>query len=131
MQKHSMINLQKLLKLLLPSKVRETSIFALFVGINQSGQSYTATAITFTISGYVRTSGGTGISGVVMGGLPSSPSTDSNGYYSSTVSYGWSGTVTPSKSGYSFSPPSTTYSSVTSNQNQNYTGTKIVIKRDL
>jgi hypothetical protein len=66
-----------------------------------------------------------------MGGLPSSPSTDSNGYYSSTVSYGWSGTVTPSKSGYSFSPPSTTYSSVTSNQNQNYTGTKTVTKRDI
>ena len=76
----------------------------------------------FTISGYVRTSSGTGISGVVMNGLPGNPSTDANGYYSGSVPYGWSGTVTPTKSGYSFSPASTTYTNVTSNQTTNYTG---------
>jgi Tol biopolymer transport system component len=84
---------------------------------------YTGTTQTFTISGYVRTSEGTGISGVVMSGLPGNPSTDASGYYSDTVSYGWSGTVTPTKAGYSFSPPSTSYSNVTSNQTTNYTGT--------
>jgi photosystem II stability/assembly factor-like uncharacterized protein len=95
------------------------------VTADQTGQDYTgAGAIqTFTISGYVRTSGGTGISGVVMSGLPNSPTTDSSGYYSDTVSYGWSGTVTPSKAGYTFSPPSKSYSNVTSSQTgQDYTG---------
>ena len=78
-----------------------------------------------TISGYVRTEGGSGISGVTLsfsnGG--GSTITNSNGYYSKQVPYGWSGTVTPSKSGYTFSPPSRSYSNVTSNQtNQDYTG---------
>ena len=90
---------------------------------NQTNQNYTATLQTFTISGYVKTSGSAGISGVVMGGLPSNPTTDANGYYSGTVSYGWSGTVTPSKSGYTFSPPSRSFSNLASNQTgQDYTG---------
>ena len=76
-----------------------------------------------TISGYLRTSGGAGISGVVMSGLPGSPSTGADGSYSGAVDCGWSGTVTPTLAGYTFSPPSTTYSSVSSNQAQNYTGT--------
>jgi hypothetical protein len=80
---------------------------------------------SFTISGYVRTSSGTGISGVVMSGLPGNPSTDTNGYYSGAVSYGWSGTVTPTKSGYTFTPSSTSYSNVTSNQTTNYTGSNV------
>ncbi len=79
--------------------------------------------VQFTISGRVADSGGTGISGVVMNGLPGNPSTDVNGDYSATVDYGWSGTVTPQLSGYAFNPPSTTYTNVTSNQTQDYTGT--------
>jgi len=48
--------------------------------------------------------------------------TDSNGYYRLMVNYGWSGTVTPTKAGFTFTPPSRTYSNVTSNQtNQDYT----------
>ncbi|MBK7455210.1 MAG: hypothetical protein IPJ46_16250, partial [Anaerolineales bacterium] len=44
------------------------------------------------------------------------------GNYSFTVSDGWSGTVTPSKAGYAFTPPSRSYANVTANQtNQNYT----------
>ena len=89
---------------------------------------YSAVTVTGqnpTISGYVRTEGGSGISGVTLsfsnGG--GSTTTNSNGYYSKQVPYGWSGTVTPSKSGYTFSPPSRSYSNVTSNRtNQNYTG---------
>jgi len=47
--------------------------------------------------------------------------TDAQGDYSKTVSSGWSGTVTPSKSGYTFSPASRSYTDVTANQaNQNY-----------
>ena len=91
---------------------------------NLAAYNYDLRPTTYTVSGYVRTSGGVGISGVVMGGLSNSPITDANGYYSDTVSYGWSGTVAPSKSGCSFSPASRSYSNVTSNQTgQDYTGT--------
>ena len=82
------------------------------------------TAASYTISGYVRDSGSTGIIGVSMYGLPGNPTTNSSGYYEATVSSGWSGTVTPLKTGYTFTPSYMTYSNVTSDQsNQNYTGT--------
>jgi hypothetical protein len=87
----------------------------------------TYSAANHTISGWVKTAGGAGIISVVMGGLPNTPSTDINGYYSDTVSYGWSGTVTPSKAGYTFDPTHRDYSNVTSDQaNQDYTGTPTV-----
>ena len=55
-------------------------------------------SLPVTISGYVRTAGGSAISGVILDGLPSTPSTDATGYYSDTaVPSGWSGTVTPLK----------------------------------
>lgn len=96
------------------------------VGSPQSGQDYTGSELTNGISGVIRTSGGSGISGVTMNGLPGSPVTDNDGYYSGTVPYGFSGVVTPSKGGYSFSPSSRTYSNVTANQaGQDYTGTEI------
>jgi len=52
-------------------------------------------------------------------------STTSNGSYTGTVNYGWSGSVSPSKSGYAFSPSLKSYSNVTLNQVQNYTATKL------
>jgi len=82
-------------------------------------------SIPLIISGYVRTANGSGISDVLLafsndGG---STTTDSTGYYSNTVLPGWSGVVTPSKSGYAFNPPSISYSNVTSDvSGQNYTG---------
>jgi WD40 repeat protein len=91
---------------------------------NQSSEVYTGTAQTLLISGYVKNSGGLGIGGVTMSGLPGDPSTDFGGYYSGSVSYGWSGTVTPSSSGYTFDPASRAYSSVTGNRsNEVYTAT--------
>ena len=90
---------------------------------SNEGQDYIATMQAMTISGYVRTSGAVGISGVVMNGLPGNPTTDANGFYTGTVPYGWSGTVTPAKAGYSFSPSSKTYNNVISNQSQDYVGT--------
>jgi hypothetical protein len=83
---------------------------------------FTATQIvTFTISGT------TGLEGVTMTGLPNNPVTDSNGYYSAVLPYGWSGTVTPTKSGYSFSPGSISYTNVTSDlPNRNFTASLIV-----
>ena len=87
---------------------------------NQTAQDYAAQVITYTISGVV-TLNGSGLAGVVMNGLPGSPSTGSDGSYSATVAYGWSGTMTPAKTGCTFTPANRTYSNVTSNQSsQNY-----------
>lgn len=47
---------------------------------------------------------------------------NSNGDYSFNVSHGWSGTVTPSKIGYAFSPESISYSNLSSSKtNQDFT----------
>lgn len=83
---------------------------------------YTATIKTYKVSGYI-TEGGEGLSGVDVEfeGL-GSVTTDANGYYEETVDYGWSGTVTPTKTGYNFSPSYKNYTNVTSDKaNQNYT----------
>jgi len=95
---------------------------------DDSNENYTGTSIQPVISGYVRTSNGNGISGVTLtfsnGG--GSTSTNSDGFYSNAVSYGWSGKVTPSKSGYTFNPSNRSYNNVTNDDsNENYTGTAI------
>ena len=85
---------------------------------DQTGQNYTATVSYHTISGQVKYNT-TGISGAIMSGLPNTPTTDANGYYSDTVPNNWTGTVLPQKAGYSFQ--SKYYSIVTSDkENQNY-----------
>jgi hypothetical protein len=90
---------------------------------HQMNQDYSAEVLTLAVSGTVKTGLGTAISGVVMGGLPGNPQTDGSGHYSGSVTYGWSGTVTPAKSGYTFTPSARSYAQVTVNQtNQNYTG---------
>jgi len=74
------------------------------------------------ISGTVTTQNGAGVPGVVMSGLPGNPVTNSAGQYARTVTSGWSGTVTPIKAGYTFSPAGRTYNNVTTDQSgQNYT----------
>jgi inhibitor of cysteine peptidase len=83
---------------------------------NQS-RNYTAKLLTYTISG------STGISGVVMKGLPGEPVTDDDGEYSAIVDYGYSGEVTPTKEGYVFEPDRETYTKVTDNQSRDYTAT--------
>jgi formylglycine-generating enzyme required for sulfatase activity/Leucine-rich repeat (LRR) protein len=81
---------------------------------------YTASLLTYTISGTI-THGGTGLQNVVMNGLPGSSLTDASGFYTAVVNYGWSGTATPTLAGYTFTPPSTTYTNVTSDQTTDYT----------
>ena len=74
-----------------------------------------------TISGTV-TRNGTGLSGVTLNGFPTATTTNASGAYSCTVNHGWSGTVTPTRTGYTFTPQNRSYTNVTSNQsNQNYT----------
>jgi len=89
-------------------------------------QNYTGSAPSLQIYGYIRTSDGAGISGVLMNGLSGSPTTSSSGYYSDLVPYGWTGIVTPVKSGYTFSPAFMSYIDVTSHFfDQDYTGTLV------
>jgi len=84
---------------------------------------YETTLPYSTISGYVRTPSGDPIPGVVMSGLRSGTVTNGTGYYMSKVTSGGSGTVTPQKDGYTFTPASRTYHSVSGDDtNENYTG---------
>jgi len=89
---------------------------------DQINQDYTATILTYIISGTVRlASTSNPLSGVVMNGLPGNPVTNASGYYEATVDCGWTGTVTPTRVRYVFSPVKISYSNVTSNQtNQDY-----------
>jgi len=90
------------------------------VTANQTGQNYTATVIPYTISGNA------GVAGATITYTGGSTTADGTGAYSITVAYNWSGTVTPSKPGYTFSPVNRTYTNVVTNQTaQNYTATAI------
>ena len=92
------------------------------ISLDQTGQNYIATALTYTISG------NTGVTGVTLSytdGTLKMVNSDINGNYSLSVPFNWSGTVTPSKTGYSFSPVNATYTNVVANQIQNYIATPI------
>lgn len=96
----------------------------LSVTYNWTSQNYTVSA--HTISGYVRTSGGSGISGVTVSVSDDvrSGTTDSTGYYILFVPHGWSGQITPSKTGYIFSPTYRDHTNITNDRtNQDYKGT--------
>jgi RHS repeat-associated protein len=83
----------------------------------QSAQGYIAQAAFYQMSGSV-TLNGLALSNVAMTatGGPTCSSTNSAGQYSCTVPLNWSGSVTPSATGYSFGPASRSYTSVASNQ---------------
>ncbi len=68
----------------------------------------------YDIDGTV-TFNGAGLDGVTLTGLPGEPITSSEGLYITTVNYGWSGIVTPAKTGYMFTPGLRTYSNVAEN----------------
>jgi len=75
--------------------------------------------VQYTVSGTV-TASGSPLAGVTMCGLPGNPVTNSSGVYTAQVGGGWSGVVTPLKSGYAFTQK--TYSNVRANQSaQDYT----------
>src|SRR6266550_896887 len=90
-----------------------------------AGKTAGAITPTYQVSGTVTLSG-TGLSGVnfAAAGGGSCTVSDAAGRYACTVAQGWSGTVTPSLSGYSFSPSSRSYSSVATDQGaQDYAAT--------
>ncbi|MBK9797736.1 MAG: beta-propeller fold lactonase family protein [Holophagaceae bacterium] len=80
---------------------------------DQTAQNFTYTAITFTISGYAGVSGG---SIAYTDGTAKTAAIDGFGNYTFTVSYNWTGTVTPTLAGYTFFPASKSYANVLSDQ---------------
>jgi Leucine-rich repeat (LRR) protein len=96
------------------------------VTVNQTNQDYTAVLQAITISGAVTTDG-KALPGVTIT-LSNGPTTltDTNGNYNVTVSYGWSGQVTPSMAGYIFSPADRSYTNITLNiSNQDFQASPI------
>jgi hypothetical protein len=90
---------------------------------------FTATLLTYSISGQVSLSTGGALAGVTValsGPTTASATTDSQGNYSFT-SIGATGnyTVTPSLNGYTFSPTSQSFSNLLANQSQNFTATRL------
>ena len=87
---------------------------------SQTIQNFSA-QLVYTISGNVGVAGAT-LS--YVNGTPLSVLSDAAGNYSIVVPVGWTGTVTPSKTSYIFSPASKSYTSLGANQAaQNYTAT--------
>jgi Peptidase family C25/Propeptide_C25 len=88
------------------------------ISSDRSGQDYTAVPQNCTLSGYVYTFDGSPISGVTISANHgvTTTTTDLAGHYSLTVPYGWSGQVTPSKTGSIFDPAYRQYASVTADQ---------------
>jgi predicted outer membrane repeat protein len=79
-----------------------------------SVENYTAHTIV-DISGKVSASG-EGVEGVAIAYTGGSTVTDVNGDYLFTVLVGWSGTVTPSKTGYHFTPVNKSYVTIVASQ---------------
>ena len=82
-----------------------------------SGQLVTFNLDDISLTGTcVMISGNTLTGGVKLSYLGGSTTSDWAGDYHFNVPVGWSGTVTPSKSGFRFTPPNKTYSNVTIHQ---------------
>ena len=97
-------------------------------GSNVTGQDFTGTPVpTYSISGTVRTSGGSPISGVTMalsGASSATTSTDGSGNYNFSGLSNGSYTLTPSMSGYTFAPTSRNVNMSGANvTSQDFTGT--------
>jgi hypothetical protein len=96
-------------------------------GSNITGQNFTATAV-YSISGTV-TSGGSALSGVTMtlsGAVSATATTDASGNYTFAGLVSGSYTVTPSKTGYTFTPASKSVTISSANiTGQNFTTTAV------
>ena len=87
---------------------------------NLTNHDYTAEPLKLLIAGSV------GVEGVTLDGLPGNIVSGSGGIYTVKVEYGWSGTVTPKKEGYEFSPVYTDYPNIIETQsNQDYLSTEL------
>ncbi len=93
------------------------------LSVSQTITNYTATLFSYSISGNA------GLSGATLSyvdGTAKTVTADAAGNYVISVPYNWSGTVTPSKVGYTFLPVNRSYTNVLANQPaQNYLATQI------
>ena len=91
---------------------------------NQTAQDYTAIPQNFI-------TGNVGVAGTTlsyMDGTSKQVAADGSGNYSISISPGWSGTITPFKSGYAFTPSTRSYVNVVADQiNQNYTPINLAV----
>jgi Leucine-rich repeat (LRR) protein len=96
------------------------------VDSGNSGEVAAATLAQLLVRGRVLR-GGTPFFGVVMSGLPGSPTTDPSGAYQGLVNVGWSGTVSPTLADYAFTPPNRIYAGVAFDQlSQDYEGELLI-----
>ncbi|MFT3739816.1 MAG: FISUMP domain-containing protein [Breznakibacter sp.] len=80
--------------------------------------------INYTLAGLIMDALGKALENVLLDGFTIPVYTDAAGIYSTEVTEGWSGTVTPRLSGYTFNPVSSIYTNVqASGTEQNYTAT--------
>ena len=87
----------------------------------QSGQNYTATAVTYSITGTILGNLApspwvTGVTLTYTDGTLKTINTNAFGVYTIMVPSGWSGTVTPSRTGILFTPANRAYTNVVANQ---------------
>jgi len=94
-----------------------------------TNESYTATLQKRVISGRINSDKGPIEGALVLADKGGGPAmTNPNGEYQLSVDYGWSGKLTPSKPGHTFTPVERTYPLVTTNQTtQGYTGELIML----
>ena len=93
------------------------------VGFRIVRRSFLPEPAMYTISGTV--TGASEVTATLSGDTSDSQTVNSGGSYSFTVEHGGNYTVTPSKSGYSFLPANQTFSDVTANQTQDFSGNAI------
>ncbi len=98
------------------------------VNADTTGQNYAGTLLTFKIAGYITNKCNVPIENVLVsadnGG--GQAMTDANGFYEVWVSYAWTGTVTPTKKHFTFTPGNGSYVGVLVDQaGQNYTADNI------
>jgi hypothetical protein len=110
----------------LDSYTTYTADLTVQVGDSQIHQTWQFTTDIDSEASFYTISGNAGMGGVTISYMCESTISDENGSYSLFVPKGWTGTVTPSKTGYTFTPPSLSYFNVLANQTgQNYTTTPI------
>jgi len=119
-----------------PIQLVDTPYFISTFGEDEAGELYLADYSTGKIyklqyqDPFYIISGNAGVADAILNyrdGTVKSVTADGSGNYSITVPYGWSGTVTPYKSGYTFMPLNRFYNNVQSDQPaQNYTATTCV-----
>ncbi len=99
---------------------------------NSAGTGYGTDMVLWTrenpsISGTIRTPEGAGLENVTVtfSGAAGTALSGADGRYSRVVTYGWTGTITPSLPGYAFGPASRSYTNVTASRgDQDFTITQ-------